>query len=59
MDSAKTAFATALSTADKMALKEPLPGKPDGYKDATSREVQCPQHCRGYFQSKGTRIIVA
>ena len=35
MDSAKTAFATALSIADKMALKEPLPGKPDGYKDAT------------------------
>ena len=35
IDSAKTAFATALSIADKMALKEPLPGKPDGYKDAT------------------------
>ena len=35
IDSAKTAFATALSIADKMALKDPLPGKPDGYKDAT------------------------
>ena len=35
IDSARTAFATALSIADKMALKEPLPGKPDGYKDAT------------------------
>ncbi len=35
IDSAKTAFATALSIADKMALKEPLPGKQDGYKDAT------------------------
>ncbi|MBO7604507.1 MAG: LuxR family transcriptional regulator [Bacteroidales bacterium] len=35
IDSAKTAFATALSIADRMALKEPLPGKPNGYKDAT------------------------
>ena len=35
IDSAKTAFATALAIADKMALKEPLPGKPNGYKDAT------------------------
>ena len=35
IDSAKAAFATALSIADRMALKEPLPGKPDGYKDAT------------------------
>ena len=35
IDSAKASFATALSIADRMALKEPLPGKPDGYKDAT------------------------
>ena len=35
IDSAKTAFATAFSIADRMALKEPLPGKPNGYKDAT------------------------
>ena len=35
IDSAKTACATALAIADKMALKEPLPGKPNGYKDAT------------------------
>ena len=35
IDSAKTAFATAQSIADRMALKEPLPGKPNGYKDET------------------------
>lgn len=35
IDSARAAFATALSLADRMALKEPLPGKPDGYKDET------------------------
>ena len=35
IDSAKANFATALSIADRMALKEPLPGKPNGYKDAT------------------------
>ncbi|MBP5336387.1 MAG: tetratricopeptide repeat protein [Bacteroidales bacterium] len=35
MDSAKASFDRALSIADRMALKEPLPGKPDGYKDAT------------------------
>ena len=35
IDSAKAAFETARSIADRMALKEPLPGKPDGYKDAT------------------------
>ena len=34
-DSAKASFATALAIADRMALKEPLPGKPNGYKDAT------------------------
>ena len=34
-DSAKAAFATALSLADRMALKEPLPGKPNGYKEET------------------------
>ena len=35
IDSAKVAFAKALSIADRMALKEPLPGKPNGYKDET------------------------
>ena len=35
IDSAKACFSQALSIADRMALKEPLPGKPDGYKDAT------------------------
>ena len=35
IDSAKAAFETARAIADRMALKEPLPGKPDGYKDAT------------------------
>ena len=34
-DSAKVYFDKALSIADRMALKEPLPGKPDGYKDST------------------------
>lgn len=35
MDSAKIYYDKALSIADRMALKEPLPGKPDGYKDST------------------------
>lgn len=35
IDSAKANFETALAIADRMARKEPLPGKPDGYKDAT------------------------
>ena len=35
LDSAKANFATALAIADRMALKEPLPGKPNGYKDET------------------------
>ena len=35
IDSAKTSFAIAKSIAERMALKEPLPGKPNGYKDAT------------------------
>ena len=34
-DSAMTYFNKALAIADRMALKEPLPGKPNGYKDAT------------------------
>ena len=35
IDSAKASFGLALSLANRMALKEPLPGKPNGYKDAT------------------------
>mgnify|MGYP002626517521 CR=1 FL=1 len=34
IDSAKANFEKALTIADRMALKEPLPGKPNGYKDA-------------------------
>ena len=34
-DSAMAYFNKALAIADRMALKEPLPGKPNGYKDAT------------------------
>ena len=35
IDSAMTYFNRALAIADRMALKEPLPGKPDGYKQST------------------------
>ena len=35
IDSAEANFETALAIADRMARKEPLPGKPYGYKDAT------------------------
>lgn len=34
-DSAMAYFNKALTIADRMALKEPLPGKPDGYKQST------------------------
>ena len=34
-DSAMTYFNKALAIADRMALKEPLPGKPDGYQQST------------------------
>lgn len=34
-DSAMTYFNQALAIADRMALREPLPGKPDGYKQST------------------------
>ena len=34
-DSAMTYFNKALAIADRMTLKEPLPGKPDGYKQST------------------------
>jgi len=34
-DSAMTYFNQALAIADRMALKEPLPGKPDGYRQST------------------------
>lgn len=39
IDSAKACFARALSIADRMALKEPLPDKPDGYKQSTIDDV--------------------
>ena len=35
MDSAKVYFDKALSIADRMAQKKPLPGKPNGYRDET------------------------
>ncbi|MBQ9400128.1 MAG: LuxR family transcriptional regulator [Bacteroidales bacterium] len=35
IDSAMTYFNMALAIADRMALKESLPGKPDGYKQST------------------------
>ena len=35
IDSAMTYFNRALAIADRMALKEPLPGKPDGYRQST------------------------
>lgn len=34
-DSAMTYFNKALAIADRMAMKEPLPGKPDGYRQST------------------------
>lgn len=34
-DSAKAYFNKALAIADRMALKEPLPGKPEGYRQST------------------------
>ena len=35
IDSAKAAFARAHAIVDRMALKEPLPGKPEGYRQET------------------------
>ena len=39
IDSAKAGFAAAMAIADRMARKEPLPGKPNGYKQETIEDA--------------------
>jgi DNA-binding NarL/FixJ family response regulator len=39
IDSAKAGFAAAKAIADRMARKEPLPGKPNGYKQETIEDA--------------------